>query len=281
MGDTGDDHNATVILAASNVATGAGDDGGVAEAGCRWACPPPQMRTSVMLVGMPMEIRQDALIRILDQLGLHGLYDMVYVPVDLSSGKCLGHAFVNMVSPHDVPRLWLALDGFSQWGLGGADKPCSVRWSEPDQGLDALVERYRLWSAIATVPPRWKPDLFYRGCRVPFPEPTQKIMLPNALLQTACVMRCLSVCSEDDAGESLEDAPSTQVASRDVTARRPPEELVVSGDLADAQEQTLEQSPEIPWEEDVAWPTRTVVRNTFMDIVPVAGPFRRLVSSPL
>jgi len=139
-----------------------------------------ETRTTVMLREIPTEVSRDILVQVLDTLGLHAAYDMVYVPVDFSSGNGLGYAFVNMVSPHDVPTIWAALDGFSQWGLEGVDGACSVRWAEPNQGLVAHIERYRNSPVMhAEVPDDWKPALFSQGIRTAFPPPTKKLKSPK------------------------------------------------------------------------------------------------------
>mmetsp|Transcript_25925 Transcript_25925/g.73786 ORF Transcript_25925/g.73786 Transcript_25925/m.73786 type:complete len:361 (-) Transcript_25925:469-1551(-) len=139
-----------------------------------------ETRTTLMLREMPVEVSRDRLIHVLDQLGMRGLYDMVYVPVDFSSGCGLGYAFVNMTSPQEVPVIWTALDGFSAWGFGETDKPCSIRWSEPNQGLAAHVERYRNSPVMhPEVPEGWKPALFTQGVRVIFPPPTKKLKSPK------------------------------------------------------------------------------------------------------
>lgn len=143
-------------------------------------------RATVMLRSLPAELTRDGLAAALDRLGFAGRYDLVYLPVNFSTGEGLGYAFVNMVLPSDVPQLWSALDGFTQWGTesdssGADDAPaCSVAWSEPNQGLAAHVDRYRNSPVMhADVPDGWKPALFAQGMRVDFPPPTKKLKAPK------------------------------------------------------------------------------------------------------
>jgi len=151
-------------------------------------CTNEEMRTTVMLRDVPTRVSRDMLTQVLDQLGFCGLYDMVYVPVDFSSGSGLGYAFVNMVSPRDVPSIWAALDGFSQWGLDDANGACTIRWAEPNQGLLAHVERYRNSPVMhPEVPDEWKPALFAQGVRVSFPPPTKKLKSPKVRVKKAAV----------------------------------------------------------------------------------------------
>mmetsp|Transcript_59693 Transcript_59693/g.167282 ORF Transcript_59693/g.167282 Transcript_59693/m.167282 type:complete len:361 (+) Transcript_59693:70-1152(+) len=168
--DIGDCQGSDSASTADASASTGSDGGGAVE----------EARSTVMLREMPIGVDRDMLVQVLDQLGLYGLYDMVYVPVDFSSGSGLGYAFVNMVSPQDVAMIWKALDGFSDWGVDGSHDVCSVRWAEPHQGLVAHVERYRNSPVMhPDVPDDWKPALFAHGTRIAFPPPLKKLKAPK------------------------------------------------------------------------------------------------------
>jgi len=138
-----------------------------------------ETRTTVMLRNMPTSLTRNVLLEMLTKLGFAGCFDMVYLPVDFSTGAGLGYAFVNMVSSNAVPPLWEAFDNFSAWGIE-TDKVCAVSWAEPNQGLSAHVERYRNSPVMhPAVPDEWKPALFSDGLRVEFPAPTKKIKAPK------------------------------------------------------------------------------------------------------
>jgi hypothetical protein len=138
-----------------------------------------ETRTTVMLRNLPNTLTRERLLRVLEAMGFAGQYDLVYIPVDFSTGAGLGYAFINMISSTHVPRLWDMFDGFSQWGTGN-DKVCTVSWSDPHQGLAAHVERYQNSPVMhPDVPDEWKPALFVHGVRVEFPPPTRKLKAPK------------------------------------------------------------------------------------------------------
>ncbi|CAE7362908.1 mei2, partial [Symbiodinium pilosum] len=111
-------------------------------------------------------------LELLDEHGMAGLYDFVYLPCDFYRDANLGYAFVNLVDRRAVDLVWKALDGFSEWRLPTA-KVCQVRWSGPHQGFKAHVERYRNSPVMhRAVPDLYKPVIFKDGVRKPFPRPT-------------------------------------------------------------------------------------------------------------
>jgi len=142
--------------------------------------PASETRTTVMLRNVPTSLTRNSLLQMLEKMGFAGSFDMIYVPVDFSAGTGLGYAFVNLVSPADVPAFWRALDGLSVWGDVASDKACTVSWSEPNQGLAAHIERYRNSPVMhPSTPDEWRPALFVQGVRVEFPAPTKKIKAPK------------------------------------------------------------------------------------------------------
>lgn len=57
---------------------------------------------------------------------------------------------------------------------------CHVAWNDKQQGLPALVERYRNSPVMhASVPEECKPVIISDGRRAPFPAPTQKVKAPK------------------------------------------------------------------------------------------------------
>mmetsp|Transcript_123453 Transcript_123453/g.308506 ORF Transcript_123453/g.308506 Transcript_123453/m.308506 type:complete len:339 (-) Transcript_123453:452-1468(-) len=138
-----------------------------------------ETRTTVLLRNVPTSLTRNMLLQTLHTSGFAGTFDMVYVPINFSTGEGLGYAFVNLVCPSVAPAFWRAFQGVSLWGLA-SDKVCSVSWSEPNQGLAVHIERYRNSPVMhPATPDEWKPALFSQGVRIKFPAPTKTIKAPK------------------------------------------------------------------------------------------------------
>jgi len=135
--------------------------------------------TTIMLRNFPKQYTRSDLIKLLEDEGFEGSYDLVYVPMDFSSECCLGYGFVNFMTGSDAARCWTAFDGFSEWGVESGDA-CEVVWSNPHQGIEALIDRYRNSPVMHdSVPDEWKPSYFVDGVQTLFPVPTEKIKAPK------------------------------------------------------------------------------------------------------
>jgi len=133
----------------------------------------------------------------MDGEGFEGRYDFVYLPTDFRSWLAFGYAFVNMVTPEDANDIMRRLEGFDAWKHDGEGKRCNVVWSDPYQGLDANIERYRNSPVMnESVSEQYKPMLFSGGRAVAFPAPTKKLRQPR--------IRRSSNSSEAKAAESEE-----------------------------------------------------------------------------
>jgi hypothetical protein len=70
-------------------------------------------------------------------------------------------------------------DGFCKW-FCQSPKVCEVTWTDPHQGLEEHVERYRnspvMHEDISDI---YKPRLYAGGQRIPFPAPTKRIRPPR------------------------------------------------------------------------------------------------------
>merc|ERR1712039_541443 len=101
-------------------------------------------RTTVMLRNVPIELRRDELLSMLDAGGFQGCYDFVYLPVDFTRSIGLGYALISLITPQDAESLLRYFDGFSDWGRPEhGEVACQASWSEPRQGLQEHIERYR------------------------------------------------------------------------------------------------------------------------------------------
>jgi len=136
-------------------------------------------RTTVMLHNLPEGYTRRMLLNLLDSEGFEGKYDFAYLPVAFDTLTGLNHAFVNMLSPAEADRLQEHFNGFKNWEFE-SDKVCSVSWNDKQQGLEALVERYRNSPVMhESVPEECKPLLIVDGRHVLFPPPTQRIKAPK------------------------------------------------------------------------------------------------------
>jgi len=146
------------------------------------------LRTTVVLQNLPDGFTRDMLLSLLDDAGFKGRYDFAYLPVAFSTMSCLNHCFVNMVLPADAEALMEKLTG-QEWP-NCRDKVCGVAWNHAQQGLAALVERYRNSPVMhESVPDECKPLLMVNGRRVKFPRPTQPLKAPRILKKHGKVAR--------------------------------------------------------------------------------------------
>jgi len=135
--------------------------------------------TTLMLRNLPIKYTREDLVKLLHYFGFAGKFDFLYFPMDFETRGALGYAFVNMESLEDAVQLWRCMDGFSKWSLP-CSKVCSVSWSQPLQGLEANVARYRNSPLMhELVPDSFRPLLFVKGERIAFPPPTKKIREPR------------------------------------------------------------------------------------------------------
>eukprot|EP00928_Gymnodinium_smaydae_P065111 TRINITY_DN4829_c0_g1_i1.p1 TRINITY_DN4829_c0_g1~~TRINITY_DN4829_c0_g1_i1.p1 ORF type:complete len:396 (-),score=63.07 TRINITY_DN4829_c0_g1_i1:107-1240(-) len=140
---------------------------------------PLEQRTTVMLRNLPNNYTSDMLIEMINSEGFQGKYDFVYLPMDFSSYACLGYAFVNLIEPADALRFCAAFDGFSKWAIP-SKKQCYVSWSNPHQGLEANIHRYKNSPVMhESVPEEFRPRLWKDGVPVPFPEASRKLRAPR------------------------------------------------------------------------------------------------------
>lgn len=134
-----------------------------------------ESRTTLILKNLPADCTHDDLRRILDDVGLAGLYNFIYVPFDFKKFVALRYGFVNFENNENAVKAMATLDGYAGWALDG-EKACEVEWSGAQQGLHANIERYRNSPVMHhSVPEAYKPVLFERGARIAFPAPTQAV----------------------------------------------------------------------------------------------------------
>jgi len=139
------------------------------------------MLTTVMLRNVPNDYTRDMLLQLLDRKGFAGRYDFAYIPFDHSRQAGLGYAFVNMITAADAQLVQKRLEGFRQWVVPSS-KTCTVGWSNPCQGLEANIARYRNSPIMhECMPDDVKPAVFKDGVRVEFPRPTKRLRKPDLM----------------------------------------------------------------------------------------------------
>jgi hypothetical protein len=135
-------------------------------------------RTTVMLQNLPEDYWRDMVVALLDRQGFKGLYDFVYVPMKFRTRLSFGYAFVNFISASVTRNCWDKMQGFVAWAVP-SDKPCNLSWSV-HQGLEVYIRRYRNSPIMhSSVLDEFKPAVFSKGVRVPFPAPTKKLRMPR------------------------------------------------------------------------------------------------------
>lgn len=138
--------------------------------------------TTVMLRNIPNSYTSASMLELLDRYGFFGKYDFVYLPMDFQKGVNLGYAFVNFQQSGDGLQFASVFQGFADWQCSSA-KAGDVSWAQPNQGLQAHVDRYRNSPVMhPSVPDGYKPMVFHRGHRTSFPTPTRNIKAPKMRL---------------------------------------------------------------------------------------------------
>ena len=141
---------------------------------------PMEEWTTVMLRNLPNNYNRAMILALLDKEGFEGKYNFLYLPIDFRTRACMGYAFVNLVDPAYVPDFWAKFSGYSNW-LVRSKKLCGVSWSEPHQGLESHVERYRNSPIMhESVPDEYRPIVLQNGVRVAFPEPSKSSRPPRS-----------------------------------------------------------------------------------------------------
>merc|ERR1712151_370213 len=95
-------------------------------------------QTTVVMQSIPGEYARADLLRLIDQQGFSGLYDLVYLPVDFRSELNHGYAFINFTTAENAERFRDHFMGFSDW-LVLSERICEVSWSDQSQGTDENV----------------------------------------------------------------------------------------------------------------------------------------------
>lgn len=138
-------------------------------------------RSTLLLKGLPVNFCRARLMELLNAEGFSGLYDFVYMPVDLLTWANYGFAFVNFTSASVAKR---AFNEFAHYSINQGQDLVEANYSEKDQGLDALIERHRNSPIMhKDMPDQYRPLLLRDGVVVELPAPTKKIKLQSLMQQ--------------------------------------------------------------------------------------------------
>jgi len=135
--------------------------------------------TTLVFMQLPEDYTRDMVTGLmLDASGFAGAYDFVYVPMDLTSHRSFGYAFVNALTPDVAGQMIEYFAGYDRWVMP-SKKTCKVLWGK-QQGLYANIKRYQNSPVMhASVSDAYKPALFSQGLRVSFPLPTKILKAPQ------------------------------------------------------------------------------------------------------
>mmetsp|Transcript_29449 Transcript_29449/g.51650 ORF Transcript_29449/g.51650 Transcript_29449/m.51650 type:complete len:429 (-) Transcript_29449:95-1381(-) len=140
---------------------------------------PAEQSTTIMMRNIPNNYTREMLLDLLKDHGFDKSYDLIYLPIDFQTEVGIGYAFINLVSEDEVEKFREHFHGFTDWKVA-SQKVCEVSWSNPLQGIQSHIDRYRNSPVMhESVPDEYKPMLFKDGKRIPFPAPTKRIRAPR------------------------------------------------------------------------------------------------------
>jgi len=136
-------------------------------------------RTTAMMRNIPNNFTREMLLKFLAKHGFGTGCDLMYLPIDFQTEVGIGYAFINLVSEQEFGRFRNYFQGFTEWEVA-SHKVCEVARSNPLQGLQAHIERFRNSPVMhESVPDMFKPLLMKDGVAIPFPAPTKRIHAPR------------------------------------------------------------------------------------------------------
>lgn len=138
-----------------------------------------ESQTSLMVRNLSPDLTQPEFVQHLINGGYRGLFDFVYMPMNLRACGSFGYTFVNFKS-HSIAAQVMARLQSSQKG----DVLSSLEWSavwSTCQGLDANIDRYRNSPLMHDLVPKdAKPSVYdSNGILATFPAPTKTISRPR------------------------------------------------------------------------------------------------------
>jgi RNA recognition motif-containing protein len=145
-----------------------------------WNAPAEQeSRTTVLFRNVLTTSMRSDLCMLLNNEGFKGQYDFLYVPANFKTMLSFGYAFVNFVSAQAAEAARQYFNGF-EWDVQGESSMLETSWSNPHQGYDVHVQRYRDCPVMhSSVSDEYKPIVLQGGVRAAFPAPTKRLIAPR------------------------------------------------------------------------------------------------------
>jgi hypothetical protein len=145
-----------------------------------WNAPVEQeSRTTVLFRNVLATSKRSDLCMLLNNQGFRGQYDFLYVPANFKTMLSFGYAFVNFVSGQAAEAARQYFNGYD-WSVQGESSVLETSWSNPHQGYEIHVERYRDCPVMhSSVADEYKPIVLRGGVRIPFPVPTKRLIAPR------------------------------------------------------------------------------------------------------
>lgn len=175
---------ATALSLPPGVFLGSGEDHvcGKAKRDALWnSATSQETRTTVLFRNVDTSLKRWHLCKLLNEQGFFGRYDFLYMPAHFKTMLSSGYAFVNFVSGQAAEAAKEHFAGF-QWYVEAAACTLETCWSEPCQGYEVHVQRYRDSPVMhSSVADEHKPIILHQGVRVPFPAPTKRLIAPRGV----------------------------------------------------------------------------------------------------
>lgn len=114
-------------------------------------------RTTVMICNIPNRYTREELVHELkSKLTGNHYFDFLYLPIDFKNNSNLGYAFVNMITPMSVLRLFDLMHE-KQWKLSlRSSKICKLKWGRV-QGKNALIRHFMGTLHLRDTPKEFRP----------------------------------------------------------------------------------------------------------------------------
>merc|ERR1719440_968137 len=108
-----------------------------------WNVPAEQdTRTTVLFRNVLATSKRSDLCMLLNNQGFGGQYYFLYVPANFKTMLSFGYAFLNFVSGQAAEAARQYFNGF-EWNVHSESSVLETSWSNPHQGYEIHVERYR------------------------------------------------------------------------------------------------------------------------------------------
>jgi len=134
---------------------------------------PEELRTTVMMRGIPNEYTRDDILHVLQRHDF-GEINFLYLLMNLNTGLSAGYCFINFRFPEDALEFKSAFTGHTFCDSKPEDT-VQVRWRFPIQGFASHADKFKNAHVThAKLPAQFRPTLVRGGKLVAFPEIRKK-----------------------------------------------------------------------------------------------------------